>query len=95
MSRRRDHHTRWTSHCPDVEGCARLFHGTIGSGVEPGDTCECCGLTYEGEDALSPPVRDEGSQRPDIEPYGWCEECGAQQQTEEDGLVHRRGCSER
>lgn len=30
------------SHCPDTEGCERLYHGIIGGPVA-GDCCECCG----------------------------------------------------
>jgi hypothetical protein len=32
-----------TSVCPDQDGCARLFHGSLVSGLGPGDCCECCG----------------------------------------------------
>jgi hypothetical protein len=43
VSRRRDHRVRMdASHCPDPDGCERLYHGTIG-GPEIDDVCECCG----------------------------------------------------
>lgn len=48
MSRRRDHRARWdTTPCPDPDGCTRLFHGSPESGMVPGDTCECCGQTWD------------------------------------------------
>lgn len=44
-SRLRDHRPRMdTSVCPNQEACARLYHGTLVSGLGPGDVCECCGV---------------------------------------------------
>lgn len=41
------------SQCPDVGGCERLYHGSIVSGMFPGDTYECCGQTWDPAEAVA------------------------------------------
>ena len=56
MGRKRDHRPRLDgSVCPDSDACERLYHGSIESGMAPGDTCECCGQDWPGEDPEEAP----------------------------------------
>lgn len=57
MSRLRDHYSdpAVTRTCPDPDGCARLYHRSLGSGLAPGDVCECCGTPIGNEHRVPSP----------------------------------------